>query len=82
MADDLWPFRERVLYRLSQPVRLYHLLKRHPLAQPIEYLFTKSELIYKKLIPSKNDTVVIYCHSGVRSAHTTFEKDNITTITK
>ena len=30
------------------------------------------EPIYKKFIPSKNDTVMIYCHSGVRSAHTTF----------
>lgn len=28
--------------------------------------------IYKKFIPSKEDTVVVYCHSGVRSAHTTF----------
>ncbi len=27
---------------------------------------------YQKLIPNKEDLVVIYCHSGVRSAHTTF----------
>ena len=28
--------------------------------------------IYEALIPSKEDTVIVYCHSGVRSAHTTF----------
>lgn len=28
--------------------------------------------IYRKFIPSMEDTVVTYCHSGVRSAHTTF----------
>lgn len=27
--------------------------------------------IYKQLV-SKNDTIIVYCHSGVRSAHTTF----------
>ncbi len=30
------------------------------------------ERIYERFIPSKNDTVMVYCHSGVRSAHTTF----------
>lgn len=30
------------------------------------------EQLYKKLSVSKNDTIVTYCHSGVRSAHTTF----------
>ena len=30
------------------------------------------EKIYDAVIPSKNDTVIVYCHSGVRSAHTTF----------
>ena len=28
--------------------------------------------IYKGLTSSKNDTIIVYCHSGVRSAHTTF----------
>ena len=28
--------------------------------------------IYKKFGVSKNDTIIVYCHSGVRSAHTTF----------
>ncbi len=28
--------------------------------------------IYKKTIPNQNDAVIVYCHSGVRSAHTTF----------
>ena len=28
--------------------------------------------IYGRFIPSTEDTVVTYCHSGVRSAHTTF----------
>ncbi|WP_394749942.1 sulfurtransferase [Spongiimicrobium salis] len=34
----------------------------------------KQELvrIYARLIKSKSDTVIVYCHSGVRSAHTTF----------
>ena len=27
---------------------------------------------YQKLSPNKEDLVVVYCHSGVRSAHTTF----------
>ncbi len=27
---------------------------------------------YEKLSPNKEDLVVVYCHSGVRSAHTTF----------
>ena len=30
------------------------------------------EKIYSTIIKSKNDTVFVYCHSGVRSAHTTF----------
>jgi thiosulfate/3-mercaptopyruvate sulfurtransferase len=28
--------------------------------------------IYEPLFPSKEDTIIVYCHSGVRSAHTTF----------
>ncbi len=28
--------------------------------------------IYGSLIGSKKDTIIVYCHSGVRSAHTTF----------
>jgi thiosulfate/3-mercaptopyruvate sulfurtransferase len=28
--------------------------------------------IYSNLIPNKDDNVIAYCHSGVRSAHTTF----------
>ena len=28
--------------------------------------------IYGKLLQNKNDTLYVYCHSGVRSAHTTF----------
>jgi len=30
------------------------------------------EKIYSKLGASKDDTIIAYCHSGVRSAHTTF----------
>jgi thiosulfate/3-mercaptopyruvate sulfurtransferase len=30
------------------------------------------EKIYAELGASKNDTIIAYCHSGVRSAHTTF----------
>ena len=30
------------------------------------------EIIYKNFLPSKDDDVIVYCHSGVRSAHTTF----------
>ena len=30
------------------------------------------EKIYAQVIPDKNQAVVAYCHSGVRSAHTTF----------
>jgi len=30
------------------------------------------EKIYSKIIPEKDQAVVAYCHSGVRSAHTTF----------
>lgn len=37
-------------------------------------LKSKEELekMYSALIDSKTDTVIVYCHSGVRSAHTTF----------
>ncbi|MBB1489802.1 sulfurtransferase, partial [Oceanospirillum sp. D5] len=30
------------------------------------------ENIYSKLNIKKNDSIILYCHSGVRSAHTTF----------
>ena len=30
------------------------------------------EMIYSKLDLKKNDSIILYCHSGVRSAHTTF----------
>lgn len=30
------------------------------------------EKVYKKLNITKNDSIILYCHSGVRSAHTTF----------
>ncbi|MFY0604972.1 MAG: sulfurtransferase [Flavobacteriaceae bacterium] len=30
------------------------------------------EKIYSSYIKSKEDTIIVYCHSGVRSAHTTF----------
>ena len=30
------------------------------------------EIIYNKLNIKKNDSIIVYCHSGVRSAHTTF----------
>jgi len=30
------------------------------------------EKIYSTLDVAKNDTIIVYCHSGVRSAHTTF----------
>jgi thiosulfate/3-mercaptopyruvate sulfurtransferase len=30
------------------------------------------EVLYKDLPKNKNDTIYVYCHSGVRSAHTTF----------
>lgn len=32
----------------------------------------KLDSIYSTIIPSKKSDVVVYCHSGVRSAHTTF----------
>lgn len=48
-------------------------------AQAIDYHGSKKiksrpdlESIYNRLGASKNDTIVVYCHSGVRSAHTTF----------
>ena len=30
------------------------------------------EIIYSKLNVKKNDSIIVYCHSGVRSAHTSF----------
>ena len=30
------------------------------------------EIIYSELNIKKNDSIIVYCHSGVRSAHTTF----------
>lgn len=30
------------------------------------------ESIYSRFASNKNDTIIVYCHSGVRSAHTTF----------
>lgn len=33
---------------------------------------TELEAIYSKLNVSKNEPIIVYCHSGVRSAHTTF----------
>jgi len=33
---------------------------------------TELENIYKKLNINKTDPIIVYCHSGVRSAHTTF----------
>ncbi len=30
------------------------------------------EVIYNRLNRTKNDPIIVYCHSGVRSAHTTF----------
>lgn len=34
-------------------------------------IFTLEEL-YQKIAPNKEEPLVVYCHSGVRSAHTTF----------
>ncbi len=34
--------------------------------------FEELEKIYSRMGVSKNDPVITYCHSGVRSAHTTF----------
>lgn len=36
--------------------------------KPIEQL----EKIYGVLVPAKKDTIIVYCHTGVRSAHTIF----------
>ena len=36
--------------------------------KPVEEL----KIIYNKLNIKKNDPIIVYCHSGVRSAHTTF----------
>jgi thiosulfate/3-mercaptopyruvate sulfurtransferase len=33
---------------------------------------TELEQIYSQLNVTKNDSIILYCHSGVRSAHTTF----------
>jgi len=48
-------------------------------AEAIAYTSTKKlkskedlEQIYGALTSSKNDSIIVYCHSGVRSAHTTF----------
>ncbi|WP_426429532.1 sulfurtransferase [Winogradskyella sp. HB-48] len=48
-------------------------------ANSIDYHGTKKlkpkndiELIYNKLNIKKTDSIILYCHSGVRSAHTTF----------
>lgn len=48
-------------------------------AEAITYTGTKKlkskeslEQIYGALTSSKNDSIIVYCHSGVRSAHTTF----------
>ncbi|NER15864.1 sulfurtransferase [Spongiivirga citrea] len=48
-------------------------------ANAIDYHGTKKfktkaelEVIYGKMNASKNDTIIVYCHTGVRSAHTTF----------
>ncbi len=30
------------------------------------------ETLYSQIAPNKNDAIIVYCHSGVRSAHTTF----------
>ena len=35
---------------------------------PIDQL----EKVYQSILPNKNENIVVYCHSGVRSAHTTF----------
>ena len=34
--------------------------------------FKELEQVYNKMGASKNDLIITYCHSGVRSAHTTF----------
>ncbi|WP_299441426.1 sulfurtransferase [uncultured Aquimarina sp.] len=34
--------------------------------------FDQLEQIYSRMAVSKNDAIITYCHSGVRSAHTTF----------
>ena len=53
--------------------------KRVDWAEAIAYATTKKmkskkdlEQIYSRLTSSKNDSIIVYCHSGVRSAHTTF----------
>lgn len=32
----------------------------------------KLDSIYSTIVPSKSDSIIVYCHSGFRSAHTTF----------
>ncbi|NAY90782.1 sulfurtransferase [Muricauda sp. JGD-17] len=34
--------------------------------------FPELEAIYSELEASRDDTIIVYCHTGVRSAHTTF----------
>lgn len=40
--------------------------------QELKSIETLAEFYAKKLKLSKNDSIILYCHSGVRSAHTTF----------
>ncbi|HBB48729.1 MAG TPA: hypothetical protein DCZ44_03730, partial [Flavobacteriaceae bacterium] len=34
--------------------------------------FKELETMYSEVLPNKDQAVVAYCHSGLRSAHTTF----------
>lgn len=40
--------------------------------QKIKSVETLTEFYAKKLKATKNDSIILYCHSGVSSAHTTF----------
>jgi thiosulfate/3-mercaptopyruvate sulfurtransferase len=40
--------------------------------QALKSIETLAEFYAKKLKVTKNDSIILYCHSGVRSAHTTF----------
>jgi thiosulfate/3-mercaptopyruvate sulfurtransferase len=40
--------------------------------QELKSIETLAEFYAKKLQVTKNDSIILYCHSGVRSAHTTF----------
>lgn len=40
--------------------------------QELKSVETLAEFYAKKLKATKNDSIILYCHSGVRSAHTTF----------